>query len=136
MMKALFEKAPHCSVFDNNKLVVTHRAVKRGQEEHRFDRSCRSVHISLCMFGETSGNFTEDGHPERTYGWVENWDNSNQTVVFGHDVMSLPTWLNKNVVAIDTGCVFGGHLTALRWPDKQIVQIKAVSKYAHHKTII
>jgi protein phosphatase len=40
-----------------------------------------------------------------------------------------PEWLNRTI-NIDTGCVFGGRLTALRWPEKELVSVAARATYA------
>src|SRR5262249_33162523 len=39
-----------------------------------------------------------------------------------------PEWLNRTV-NIDTGCVFGGKLTALRYPEKEFVAVPAAHTY-------
>ena len=38
-------------------------------------------------------------------------------------------WLNRTI-NIDTGCVFGGKLTALRWPEKELISVPAKQIYA------
>ena len=50
-------------------------------------------------------------------------------VVYGHTPVAEPEWLN-NTLCIDTGCVFGGKLTALRWPEREIVSVPARQAYA------
>jgi len=49
-------------------------------------------------------------------------------VVYGHTPVPTPSWLN-NTVNIDTGCVFGGHLTALRYPEQEIISVPAKMRY-------
>jgi protein phosphatase len=50
-------------------------------------------------------------------------------VVYGHTPVPYPPqWLN-NTLCIDTGCVFGGHLTALRYPEKELVSVAAAQVY-------
>ncbi|NOH52242.1 bis(5'-nucleosyl)-tetraphosphatase (symmetrical) [Vibrio coralliilyticus] len=41
----------------------------------------------------------------------------NKTVLFGHWA-ALEGYTGKNVIGLDTGCVWGGSLTMLRWEDK------------------
>lgn len=133
ILHELFGDAPSCTVLDSGQLIITHGAVKRGQENIPTDKQRRSAHAALCLFGETTGNTDEQGHPERIYDWAETWKNTQSTVVFGHDVVGgQPRWINDNVVGIDTGCVFGGKLTAMRWPSKKIVQVDALRTYAEH----
>jgi protein phosphatase len=49
-------------------------------------------------------------------------------VVYGHTPVPEPEWLN-NTICIDTGCVFGGKLTALRYPEKELVSVPALKTY-------
>ena len=50
-------------------------------------------------------------------------------VIYGHTPVAEPEWVN-NTLCIDTGCVFGGKLTALRWPEREIVSVPARETYA------
>jgi protein phosphatase len=49
-------------------------------------------------------------------------------VVYGHTPVPEPEWLN-GTICIDTGCVFGGKLTALRYPEKELVSVPAAREY-------
>ena len=51
------------------------------------------------------------------------------SVVYGHTPVPESEWLNRTI-NIDTGCVFGGSLTALRWPEKELVSVPALQTYA------
>ena len=42
----------------------------------------------------------------------------NKTVLFGHWA-ALEGYTGKDVIGLDTGCVWGGSLTMLRWEDKR-----------------
>ena len=42
--------------------------------------------------------------------------------------MADAEWLN-NTIDIETGCVFGGRLTALRWPERELVSVAASRTY-------
>jgi predicted kinase len=54
-------------------------------------------------------------------------------IIYGHTVVPEPSWTN-NTLNIDQGCVFGGRLTCLRWPEREIVQQPAARAYAQHDT--
>ena len=45
-------------------------------------------------------------------------------VVYGHTPVVRAEWIN-NTICLDTGCVFGGALTALRYPERQTVSVPA-----------
>ena len=49
-------------------------------------------------------------------------------VVYGHTPVMEPAWLNSTI-NVDTGCVFGGKLTALRYPEKELVSVPAARVY-------
>ena len=49
-------------------------------------------------------------------------------VVYGHTPVPEPEWLNRTI-NIDTGCVFGGKLTALRYPEREFVSVPAARTY-------
>jgi protein phosphatase len=49
-------------------------------------------------------------------------------VVYGHTPTPVAEWIN-NTICIDTGCVFGGKLTALRYPERELVEVPAARVY-------
>ena len=108
-------------VFDNGKLVVSHAGI-REEMQGRGSGAIRA----FCMFGETTGEIDEFGLPVR-YNWASEY-RGNATVVYGHTPIPEPQWFN-NTINIDTGCVFGGSLTALRYPEKELVSVKAKKVY-------
>ena len=76
----------------------------------------------FALFGETTGETDEFGLPVR-YNWAAEY-RGNAMVVYGHTPVPEPEWLN-GTINIDTGCVFGGKLTALRYPEKELVSTPA-----------
>jgi len=48
--------------------------------------------------------------------------------VYGHTPVPEPEWLNRTI-NVDTGCVYGGALSALRYPEKEIVSVPAKRQY-------
>src|SRR5438094_4835206 len=81
---------------------------------------------SFALFGETTGETDEFGLPVR-YNWAADY-RGKAMVVYGHTPVGEPQWLNRTI-NIDTGCVFGGKLTALRYPEKELVSIPAAHTY-------
>ncbi|MBL0018767.1 MAG: polynucleotide kinase-phosphatase [Bacteroidetes bacterium] len=101
---------------DGGALVVAHAGLK----ESMHGRSSGEVH-AFCLYGETTGETDEFGLPVR-HNWAGEYEGK-ALVVYGHTPIPEPIW-QKNTVNIDTGCVFGGMLTALRYPTREIVSVK------------
>ncbi|MEM9272691.1 MAG: polynucleotide kinase-phosphatase [Cyanobacteria bacterium P01_F01_bin.143] len=102
-------------VFDHGKLVVAHAGIK---EEMQGRGS--GVVRAFCLYGETTGEIDEFGLPVR-YNWAAEY-RGKAKVVYGHTPVPEAEWLNKTI-DIDTGCVFGGKLTALRYPEEELVSV-------------
>jgi protein phosphatase len=108
-------------VFDSGKLVVAHAGLK----EEMHGRGSGAVR-SFCMYGETTGETDEFGLPVR-YNWAADY-RGRAMVVYGHTPVPFAEWLN-NTICVDTGCVFGGSLTALRYPERELVSVAAQRMY-------
>jgi protein phosphatase len=102
---------------DGGRLAVAHAGLK----EEMIGRGSGAVR-EFALFGETTGEIDEFGLPVRA-DWATNYRGST-TVIYGHTPVVRADWVN-NTLCIDTGCVFGGKLTALRWPEKEIVDVPA-----------
>lgn len=118
--KFLNELVSHL-VFDDKQLVIAHA----GLREDMQGRASGAVR-SFCLYGETTGEIDEFGLPVR-YNWAAEYKGK-AMVVFGHTPVPDPEWLN-NTIDVDTGCVFGGRLTALRYPEKTLVTVPALQEY-------
>ena len=108
-------------VLDAGKLVVAHAGMK-AELQGRASRHVRE----FAMYGETTGETDEFGLPIRL-NWAEEYRGT-ATVVYGHTPVTQPQWINRTI-NIDTGCVFGGNLTALRYPEKELVSVPAHQTY-------
>ena len=104
-------------VLDGGRLVVAHAGMKAAMQ----GRGSGKVR-EFALFGETTGETDEFGLPVR-YNWAAEY-RGNAMVVYGHTPVPEPEWLN-GTINIDTGCVFGGKLTALRYPEKELVSTSA-----------
>ena len=96
-----------------------------GLKEDMQGRGSAAVR-SFCMYGETTGEIDEFGLPVR-YNWAKEY-RGKAKVVYGHTPVPNAEWLNKTI-DIDTGCVFGGKLTALRYPEEELVVVDAKMVY-------
>jgi protein phosphatase len=108
-------------VFDEGRLVVAHAGLK----ESMHGRGSGAVR-EFCLFGETTGETDEFGLPVR-YNWAADY-RGKAMVVYGHTPVPEALFLN-NTVNLDTGCVFGGKLTALRYPERETVAVAAHRMY-------
>jgi protein phosphatase len=81
----------------------------------------------FALYGETTGETDEFGLPVR-YDWAAEY-RGRSMVVYGHTPVPEPDWLNRTI-NIDTGCVFGGRLTALRYPEEELVSVPAARTYS------
>jgi protein phosphatase len=81
----------------------------------------------FALYGETTGETDEFGLPVR-WNWASEYRGT-ATVVYGHTPVPEPEWLNRTI-NIDTGCVFGGRLTALRYPEQELVSVPAAATYS------
>ena len=108
-------------VFDDGRLVVAHAGMKESMQ----GRGSAKVR-DFALYGETTGETDDFGLPVR-YNWSADY-RGRALVVYGHTPVPEPLWLN-GTVNIDTGCVFGGRLTALRYPEREIVSVPAKATY-------
>jgi protein phosphatase len=108
-------------VLDDGKLVVAHAGMKQSMQ----GRGSGKVR-DFALYGETTGETDEFGLPVR-HNWAAEYRGP-AMVVYGHTPVPVPEWLN-NTVNVDTGCVFGGKLTALRYPEREFVSVPAAKMY-------
>ncbi|MFD5090635.1 polynucleotide kinase-phosphatase [Amycolatopsis thailandensis] len=104
-------------VLDGGKLVVAHA----GLPEKFHGRASGRVR-STALYGDTTGETDEYGLPVRL-PWARDYRGA-AMVLYGHTPTLEPEWIN-GTMCLDTGCVFGGKLTALRYPEREVVSVKA-----------
>jgi protein phosphatase len=108
-------------VLDGGALVVAHAGL-RADMQGRASGAVRA----FALYGDTTGETDEFGLPVR-YPWAEDYRGP-AMVVYGHTPVPEPVWVNRTI-CIDTGCVFGGRLTALRYPERELVSVPAKEVY-------
>ncbi|UQZ35011.1 polynucleotide kinase-phosphatase [Paenibacillus sp. PK3_47] len=123
-MKQFLLSAPSHLVLCSNgvrRVVVAHAGIRDeyiGKQSRRISDFCR--------YGDTEGT-DGSGKPVRKEWYVEH--DSGELIVWGHDPRPYPAVV-KNTINIDQGAVFGGALTAYRYPEGQFVSVKAQQDYA------
>ena len=119
---AFIDKLVSHYVLDDCNLVVAHAGMKESMQ----GRGSGKVR-EFALFGETTGETDEFGLPMR-YNWAAEY-RGKAMVVYGHTPVPQPEWFNRTI-NIDTGCVFGGSLTALRYPERELVSVAARETYS------
>jgi protein phosphatase len=120
-VRTFLEALPSHYLLDGGKLVVAHAGLKESLQ----GRESRRVR-AFALYGETSGESDDDGLPVRG-DWGATYQGK-AAVVYGHTPVAEPVWVNRTL-NIDTGCVFGGRLTALRYPELELVSVPAARIY-------
>jgi protein phosphatase len=117
----LYNSAPPYMILDKGNLVVVHGGIREemiGKVNHRI--------IDFCYYGDATGMTAADGLPLRR-DWALNY-HGYPLIVYGHTPVPKPKFIN-NTIDIDQGCCMGGHLTSLRYPELNLVQVKALDVY-------
>jgi protein phosphatase len=107
---------------DGGRLVVAHA----GLTADMIGRSTAAVR-EFCLYGDTDGATDAEGLAIR-YHWAARYG-GDTAIVYGHTPVADAIWVN-NTLCLDTGCCFGGKLSALRWPEREIVSVPALLQYA------
>lgn len=109
MFMDLYEGSPLYYVLDNEKLVIAHAGI-RADYIGKHNKSVKS----FVLYGDVTGETLPNGMPVRR-DWAKIYKGK-PFIVYGHTPVEEPR-LVGNTINIDTGAVFGGKLTALRYPE-------------------
>lgn len=124
-VRSFLEYLPHHHVLDQGKLVIAHAGILE-----RYMGVDTAIVRAFCLYGPTAGKVDESGLPIR-YPWAQEYHGKSM-IVYGHTPISRPQWVN-NTINIDTGCVYGHQLTALRYPERQLISVQALKTYYYPK---
>jgi protein phosphatase len=120
-VRAFLDKLVSHYWLDSGRLAIAHAGIK----ERMIGRASGAIR-EFCMYGESTGEIDEFGLPVR-YPWAADYRGSTQ-IVYGHTPIPEAEWVN-GTICVDTGCVFGGKLTALRYPERELVSVPAARVY-------
>ena len=120
----LVAESPPYLILDQGRLVVAHAGIKQHMIGD-FSGHTRS----MVLYGDVTGRTTPDGFPERR-DWAKQYQGK-PLIVYGHSPVKEAR-LRNNTINIDTGCVYGGKLTAFRYPERETVQVPARRVYWPH----
>ena len=121
----LYEKSPLYHVLDNGKLVIAHAGIRHSDIGKMSKRITTFV-----LYGDITGEKNEKGLPVRK-DWAKEYS-GDAWVIYGHTPVHEPRFKN-NTVNIDTGAVFGNRLSALRYPEMEIVSVPSSMPYIQEK---
>ncbi|WP_404350712.1 bis(5'-nucleosyl)-tetraphosphatase PrpE [Sutcliffiella horikoshii] len=125
MFIKLYEESPLYQVLDDGKLVVAHAGIKKeyiGKEGKKVK--------TFVLYGDITGEFHENGMPVRR-DWAQEYD-GDAWVVYGHTPVREVRIVN-NTANIETGAVFGGKLSALRYPEMKTVSVDSGMPFVKEK---
>lgn len=111
----LYDRSPPYRILDGGKLVAVHAGIERPMIG-RLSRRIREY----CLYGEVVLN---ERREPLGRDWASAYDGE-ALVVYGHVPSREPRVVN-NTVCIDQGCVYGGRLTAFRYPERTFVHVEA-----------
>jgi protein phosphatase len=125
-LRDFIESAPPYLWLDGGSLVVAHAGIKEKMIGSYNDRV-----RTMCLYGDITGKTNPDGTPVRI-DWAQHY-RGEAAIVYGHTPVPGPRWVN-NTANIDQGCVFGGWLTGMRWPEREAIQVRARHAYYQVRT--
>lgn len=120
-LKRFLESLISHYLLDGGRLVVAHAGIKESYQGRASNRVRQ-----FCLYGDTTGETDEFGLPVRL-DWALDY-RGDAMVIYGHTPVPQAVWLNRTL-NIDTGCVFGGKLTALRYPELELVEVPSLEQY-------
>jgi protein phosphatase len=123
----MLRRAPGYLVLDGGRLIVTHAGIADDMIGH-WNRGI----AEYCMYGDVEA-IDAHGRPiRRDWGAVRAAGADAPLIVYGHTVVDELCWVNRTL-DLDSGCVFGGQLTALRYPECELVSVTAHEAYSSRR---
>lgn len=121
----LYEKAPLYQHLDKGRLVIAHAGIRQD-----YIGKFTSKVKTFVLYGDITGEKHPDGSPVRL-DWAAHYSGK-ACVVYGHTPVR-EVRITNNTYNIDTGCVFGGKLSALRYPEKEVISVESSLAFVAEK---
>ncbi|AXF55662.1 bis(5'-nucleosyl)-tetraphosphatase PrpE [Salicibibacter kimchii] len=113
----LFEEAPLYAAFHHDEIVAAHAGIRRND----IGKTNKAVR-SFVLYGDVDQGEQRPGQLPKRRDWVVKETNESPWIVYGHTPVKTPR-VFRRTINIDTGCVFGGALTAFRYPEITTVSV-------------
>lgn len=121
----LYEHSPLYVIADQGKLIIAHAGIRKDY----IGKSNKKVK-TFVLYGDITGAKHPDGSPLRR-DWAQYYDGE-PWIIYGHTPVMEPRQVH-HTFNIDTGCIFGGKLTALRYPEFELVSVPSTMPYVAEK---
>jgi protein phosphatase len=125
MFIELYEQSPLYQVLDDKKLVIAHAGI-RAEDIGKMNAKIKT----FVLYGDITGEKNPDGTPVRR-DWAKQYKGE-AWIVYGHTPVEEPRFIGKTI-NLDTGAVFGGRLTALRYPEMETYSVPSSMPYFPEK---
>jgi protein phosphatase len=113
---SLYKKAPLILYLDHQQVAVCHAGIREEDLDKPITRRVKT----FALYGDITGKKDVNGMPERR-DWAKFY-HGDPLIVYGHTPVTKPRWKN-HTLNLDTGCVFGGMLSALRYPEMETISV-------------
>jgi protein phosphatase len=114
--RSFYEALPLYQSLDEGNLIIAHAGIRADMIGTPLSEKIRT----FVLYGDITGQKLPDGRPLRR-DWAKHYKGV-PCIVYGHTPVTEARFVN-NTVNVDTGCVFGGKLTALRYPEMEIESV-------------
>lgn len=124
--RQFYEALPLYHILNDGNLVIAHAGIREEMIGAPYSEKIRV----FVLYGDITGKKLPDGRPLRR-DWAKHYKGKS-FVVYGHTPVKEARFVN-NTANVDTGCVFGGNLTALRFPEMEIISTPSLQPFIPEK---
>ncbi|MBM7647526.1 protein phosphatase [Bacillus ectoiniformans] len=121
----LYEQSPLYHVLDEGHLIISHAGI-REKDIGTYTSKVKT----FVLYGDITGEKHPDGSPVRR-DWAKHYKGE-PWIIYGHTPVK-DVRIIHHTANIDTGAVFGGQLTAYRYPEHEIVSVDSSMPYVAEK---